>query len=64
MCINFLTVITLGEHSRKSGTAVVCYVEHIEEYGAENIQQLLKQLNLLRGVMTRPSCVLDSNLYI
>ncbi|XP_059057320.1 uncharacterized protein LOC131850927 [Achroia grisella] len=57
-------VISLREHLGQSGVAVVSYIEYAEDYQIETIQSLLKELDILQSGHTKPSNVLNSNLYV
>lgn len=61
--ISFFAVICLREHLGLSGKAIICYVEHPEEYQVEEVQILLKNLHIIPK-NSKPSNVLNSNLYI
>ncbi|XP_026748915.1 uncharacterized protein LOC113509713 [Galleria mellonella] len=57
-------VISLREHLGQSGTAVISYIEYPEDYQIEEIQVLLKQLDIIQTGNGKPSNILNSNLYI
>ncbi|KAL4716082.1 hypothetical protein ACJJTC_013859 [Scirpophaga incertulas] len=57
-------VICLREHLGLCGKALVCYLEYIEEHQIEELQSLLKSLNIVSCVDATSNNILDSNLYI
>ncbi|XP_049872600.1 uncharacterized protein LOC126371336 [Pectinophora gossypiella] len=57
-------VISLREHLNEAGLALLCYMEHPEEFQIEEMEKLLDKLNISQNSNARPSSVLNSNLYI
>lgn len=60
----YFTVITLREHQNDTGVAIVCFMEHLEEYQIEEMEKLLQNLEITEKSAARPNSLLDSNLYI
>lgn len=56
-------VINLREIMNESGAAIICYMEHNEEYQINELQELLNQLNF-GMVQSQPGSISNSNLYI
>lgn len=47
-----------------SATALVYYIEHIEEYQTDEIHILLKKFNIVKDCSAKFNGILNSNLYI
>ncbi|XP_061714455.1 uncharacterized protein LOC133522970 [Cydia pomonella] len=56
--------ISLREHLDLTGTAIVCYIEHPEDYQIEKVQKLLEKFNFYKNDKAMPGTLLNSNLYI
>ncbi|XP_050348500.1 uncharacterized protein LOC126772256 [Nymphalis io] len=56
--------VCLREHINLSATALVCYIEHIEEYQTNEIHKLLEKLEIIDTCSVKCNGILSSNLYI
>ncbi|CAH2084794.1 unnamed protein product [Euphydryas editha] len=56
--------VSLREHMNMSATALVYYIEHIEEYQTDEIHMLLEKFNIVKSCSAKFSGILNSNLYI
>ncbi|XP_026498631.1 uncharacterized protein LOC113402556 [Vanessa tameamea] len=67
---NILSGVTAGaiclrEHINLSATALVCYIEHIEEYQTNELLKLLEKFEIIDDTCSaKCSGILSSNLYI
>lgn len=57
-------MLTLREHQDETGVAIVCFMEHPEEYQIEEMEKLLQKLEITEKSSSRLNSLLDSNLYI
>ncbi|XP_053605054.1 uncharacterized protein PSMG1 [Plodia interpunctella] len=57
-------VICMSDFLNLPGVAIICYLECPEEYRIDEVQNLLKKLNIIHNSASRPNTILNSNLYI